>query len=505
MSKLRLNIAANFGGSSVAALLGFIFIPLYVKFLGIESYGLLGFFVVLQSIFAILELGMGAAATRQIAKYSSQNNYQHEIRSYTKTLEIFYSIFAIFIGLSSIFLAPLISSKWLNYGEITKGEVDYAVELIIYCIALLWTVNFYNGVLIGLQKMVLINAINVSISIFRNVGAVFVLWLISPTIRAYFEWQLIVSIVNLILMNYFVWRSLPKSSYITKFKISYLTQEWRFTAGMSGIMILSTVLTQVDKLILTKLLTLADFGYYMLASTVQAVFLKLINPIFVAANPKFTSLVSNSNTKELISTYHLLSQLVSVLIYPAACVIIFFPYELMFIWTQNIETTKNTYQLVRIFSVSMIISCSLYMPYALQLAYGETRLSLISNFISVIILFPLIIVLSKFYGGIGAAIAFLILNIGYIFIAIPIMYKKIIPTEKWKWYLTDLIKPLFFAIFITGLFKLLFPNNLNQLFTFLYILIAGFISQVVVIFSIEDLRFKIKNLYLTSFLKYFIR
>ena len=43
---------------------------------------------------------------------------------------------------------------------------------------------------------------------------------------------------------------------------------WRFTAGMSGISILAVILTQLDKVILSKMLSLEMFGYYTLASMV---------------------------------------------------------------------------------------------------------------------------------------------------------------------------------------------------------------------------------------------
>ncbi|KOR31756.1 hypothetical protein TI05_11605 [Achromatium sp. WMS3] len=43
------------------------FIPLYIKFLGIESFGLIGFFTTLQSIFALLDLGLGLYTQSRIS------------------------------------------------------------------------------------------------------------------------------------------------------------------------------------------------------------------------------------------------------------------------------------------------------------------------------------------------------------------------------------------------------------------------------------------------------
>ena len=47
---LKKNIAANFAGSVWQALMGLIFIPIYIKFMGIEAWGLIGFFATLQGM-----------------------------------------------------------------------------------------------------------------------------------------------------------------------------------------------------------------------------------------------------------------------------------------------------------------------------------------------------------------------------------------------------------------------------------------------------------------------
>ena len=49
--------------------------------------------------------------------------------------------------------------------------------------------------------------------------------------------------------------------------------------GMIGITFLALLLTQVDKLLLSKLLTLSEYGYYTLAATVAAALYMLISPI----------------------------------------------------------------------------------------------------------------------------------------------------------------------------------------------------------------------------------
>ncbi|MBS1199036.1 MAG: polysaccharide biosynthesis protein, partial [Proteobacteria bacterium] len=41
---LRRNLIANYLGQGWAAIMGMAFVPLYIKYLGVESYGLIGLF-----------------------------------------------------------------------------------------------------------------------------------------------------------------------------------------------------------------------------------------------------------------------------------------------------------------------------------------------------------------------------------------------------------------------------------------------------------------------------
>ncbi len=81
MSLLKKNIAANFAGSIWQALIGLVFIPLYIKFMGIESWGLIGIFVTLQAIFGILDMGLSSTLNREMARLSVLPGKEQEMRN----------------------------------------------------------------------------------------------------------------------------------------------------------------------------------------------------------------------------------------------------------------------------------------------------------------------------------------------------------------------------------------------------------------------------------------
>jgi len=462
MSPLKKNIAANFIGSGWTFLMSLAFIPFYIHFMGIESYGLVGIFVTMQALFGLLDMGLGATVNREMARLSVLPEKAGEMRDLVRTLEVIYWGVAVLIGVAVVFLAPVIAHHWVKPGQLPPSTIEQSIMIMGLAMALQWPVSFYSGGLTGLQQQILLNGINIGVGTFRGAGAVLVLWLISPTISAYFTWQILVSAVNVFLAVSFFWRNLPKGDRRATFHRDLLFGAWRFAAGMSGITLLSTILTQTDKIILSKMLPLEIFGYYTLAGAVAMTLYRLIGPVFSAIYPRFTELVSLGDQHGLKDLYHTICQFISVLIFPFGFIIAFFSYDILLIWTQNQSTAENAYLLTSILTCAMVLSGSMYIPYALQLAYGWTRLTIYVNLIAIILLTPLMILMTSQYGAVGGASVHLILNSGYFLIAIYFMHRRLLPHEKWRWYWEDVGVPLVAAVLTAGMGRLLIGSQTSR-------------------------------------------
>ncbi|MEK7309802.1 MAG: oligosaccharide flippase family protein, partial [Planctomycetota bacterium] len=346
MSLLKRNIAANFTGSIWSTLMGLVFIPFYIKFLGIEAWGLIGIFATLQVIFGLLDMGLSNTLNREMARLSVLPQKRQEMRNLVRTLEIIYWSVAVFVGIIIVSLAPVITHNWIKAGQLSPQTIEQSLLIMGLIMALQMPAGFYSGGLMGLQKQILLNVISVSINTLRGAGAVLILWLVSPTIQAFFLWQLIISVINIFLLVLFLWRKLPHSDNKAVFQKQLLSGIWRFAAGMSGIAILSTIVIQLDKVILSKMLTLEMFGYYTLAGTVAMSLYRFIIPVFSAIYPSFTQLVSINDQDRLKQLYHKSCQFMSVLILPVAIIVALFSYEIILLWTQNPVTAERTHLLV---------------------------------------------------------------------------------------------------------------------------------------------------------------
>jgi O-antigen/teichoic acid export membrane protein len=452
MTRVKRNIIANFAGQGWAALMSLAFVPLYIKYLGIEAYGLIGFFAMLQAAFQVLDLGLSQTMNREMARYSALPEQAGEARDFVRTLEFGYWAIGAVIGVAVVVAAPFIAEHWIKAGDIPVNTVQRAVMIMGIVSALQWPLSFYDGGLMGLHKQVLSNSIKIGMSTLSSCGSVFILWKVSPTITAFFSWQIIVSAFMVAFFTMSLWRNLPPADRPPVFNQNLLRSIWRFAAGMSGISISALILMQLDKLILSKLLNLEMFGYYTLAGVVSGVVpTLLVGPIFNALFPRFTSLVAVQDEPALKLLYHQGSQLMAVLVLPVAVVLAFFSFDLVLLWTGSAKMAGTVSPIVSVLVVGMAINALMTLPYALQLSHGWTSIGLRINALLIITLVPMIYYMTLHYGALGAAEVWIVLNIIYMIIGVPSTHRRFLKGEMNRWFSVDILPPLSAALLIGGI------------------------------------------------------
>jgi len=451
MGQFNRNVWANLLGNSWVALTNFAFIPLYIHFLGIEAYGLIGIFATLQAVFSILDMGLSGTLNREMARLSVLPEGSQKLRNLLRTLEVVYWGVAILIGIITCALAPLIAHHWVHADHLSPGLVQQTIMIMGLALAFQCPYALYSGGLLGLQRQLLLNGILVGIATIRSVGIVAILWLVSPTIQAFFICQIAISGLQTFLVNKALWGSLPTTGRKAAFTKELFRDIWRFAAGLSGITIMTVILTQMDKIILSKLVTLEKFAYYTLASAVAMSLSRLISPVFNATYPRLTQLVALEKQEELKQFYHRTCQLMSVFIIPIAVIGALFAPELLLLWTRNPAIVANTHTVLSLLIIGTALNGLMNIPYALQLAHGWTRLSFYTIVLATIILLPLLFFITWRYGLVGAATVWVLLNGGYVLIVMQIMHRYLLRGELWRWYLEDIGLPLVAALPVAAL------------------------------------------------------
>ena len=485
---LKRNLIANYLGQGWVGLIGLLFIPIYIKYLGIEAYGLIGLFSVLQALLSLLDMGMTPTLSREMARFTGGNHTSQSMRDLLRSIEFIGIGIALMVGLCIWASSEWLASHWLRTEKLPSLEVADAFAVMGFVTALRFIEGIYRGAIIGLQRQVIFNILNGILATIRSVGVVGVLVWVSPTIEAFFIWQGISSLLTLVALASLTYRTIPKARRSGQFSISALRDIGQFAGGMMAITFLALLLTQADKILLSKLLTLSEYGYYTLAAVVASSLYMLTGPITQAWFPRLTELYVMGDQEALITKYHQGAQLVSVFMGSAAIVLIIFAEPILKLWTRDSDLAYRTSDLLRLLAMGNLLNGLMWIPYQTQLAHGWTSLAVYINLALVVIIVPAIFFITPLYGAEGAAWAWLGLNIVYVVVGIDFMHRKILINEKWHWYRKDVLKPLLVSVAIAILLRWMMPDNLTFIYELIWLFVSSSIILLVSVFTINFLR-----------------
>lgn len=441
------NIIANFIGRLWGILSNFLFIPLYIHYLGFDSYSIISFTLVIAGLIAVLDAGLTATLSREFARLD--NFHDEKIRIF-KTLE---STYFIVIGLCIILvfsLSGIIANNWLKLNTFSPNIVTYFLKIISVDVGFQLLLRFYMGGLLGLEKQVKANMYQVGWGMLRNgfvVGAIFLV----PTLEMFFVWQSVSTVIFAILLRFSLCKILTGRYLYFQFKIekSVFKRIWHFAGGMLLISLVAGLNTQMDKLAISKFLPIENLGYYTLAVSLAMGIIVLVNPISVALLPRFTALYSAGKNDEASILFHKISILVAILVFSVMANMAFFAKELIWIWTGKMELAEHACIYLPIIAMSYAMLALATIPYNIAIANGYTKLNNLLGLVSLCVTLPGYWIATKYYGAVGAAYVFCGVQTITTFIYLYYINKKFIKTKRLGMlYIKQIFLPLLIALSI---------------------------------------------------------
>ena len=216
----------------------------------------------------------------------------------------------------------------------------------------------------------------------------------------------------------------------------------KFSAGMTAVSGLSMVMINVDKLMLSRVLPLDQFGHYALASVAASVLYMVVVPITQAAYPRMVGLIANTEFAGLLKSYRGINQIVASMVGPAAFCLAFFSYEIIYVWSGNLELAENTAQILTLLALAAFANCLGHLSYNLQLAHGKTKTLIIANAAAVAFAIALLPWAATKYGIIGAGYAWLAVASTHAVTSILISHAQLLPATAWHLLWRDILLPL---------------------------------------------------------------
>lgn len=479
---MRRNLIAAYSGMLLNMLVPLIVTPFVLRALGTEAYGLIGIGLLLQSLLTFLEAGLSASLSRAFAERTAtpeKTGGSAGMHDLLRTLEYFYAVLVGMVCLLVLIIAPLLARYWIVSHTLPYAMVWQSIALIGLMIAMRFFVSLYGGGLAGLQRQVSLNAISIAMNLVSNAGAVAVLFLISSDPRAYFAWLACTGALTAVVLRLALSASLPAPQAPPRFDWVQWRSIRRFSVGISSLTVTSLAVTQSDKLLLSRLLPLRDFGFYSIASNV-ANFVQLMTiPVQTVYYPRMTQCQANGDAGELTDTYRYASRLVALLVFPLGFTLGLFSHDVLLLWLRDEHVAEAVHPILSLLVLGTTLLTSLMMmPYAMTLAHADTKITLRMHSVLLCAQVPAVIFAAIEFGAVGAASLWCLLFSIYGPFYAWRVNRKYLPAGHMRWLWDCVLKPALPALAaVIALKQAVAAMAIPPSYAFLYLPLAWGLSQ----------------------------
>lgn len=455
MAALRTNILSNYAGQIWMAAMAVVFLPAYMRILGMEAFGLVGLMLSFQSIAQLFDFGIGGAVNRELARRAGTRTDADGTRDLVRSSELLIWLLALAIGLIIWTASRPLADHWLHLQHMSRVDAARAIAIMGATIALLWPSTFYANCLSGLERQPALNVIYAVFATLRYAGVLLVLR-VAPNIDAFLWWYALVGFAQSAVTAFVVWRALPRGRR-ARWSAAELRHSRGFAGSLFAIGVLAMAVTQLDRFAITTFRPLAELGYYTLAISIAAGLGRMVLPVFNAVYPRFSRLVAQRDAAHLRELYHLSSQYLAIVVAAVAAVLIAFAHDVLFLWTGSAAVASHVARPLAILVAGSALNGLVNIPYALQLAHGWTRLAISLNAAMLILGIPFCLWAVPHYGLDGAAWMWLLANLGSVLVGVPLMHQRLLRGDTLRWFTHDNLPSVLIAVAAAAAFAKLLP------------------------------------------------
>jgi O-antigen/teichoic acid export membrane protein len=388
---------------------GLALIPLVALTLGAEPLGLLGIYATLQGMLALFDLGLPVIVNRQLALLTVRNRSPAARAQLIRSLEVLFWGMAVVFLVTGLLIGDAFSSGWLNAEVLPHSVVATSLLAIIASVAIRFPVAFYTNVLFGLGRHIYPNAVVGLAAILRIAVAFVALTQFHVGIVGLFLTQLAVIVIEIGLLVAGVWTR--ESHWDVLPNLDSLTGLIGTAGILTGVSIAGVILAQIDKIILSKVLTLGEFGIYSASYTFAAGLLALSYPFGNAVFPSLTQSIDQSKPESSARLVRVATELSILTLVPLGTVIATQPKAVLEVLFFVRSFPPELAAILPLMVLGALAHSFVTVPHMFLFAKNRAIVALWINVLLIVPYVILLVLCLKLLGIWGGALAFAILNI----------------------------------------------------------------------------------------------
>lgn len=437
MSRLTKNIFYNLLGQFLLVILGFVAVKYVFRHLGGDALGIIYFTLTLNTILAaVLELGISSVTVREVSShFTSEPVY---IRELIRTFSLFYWTAYLVLALVIYYGAPILITHWIHLETMDPATATEAVRILGISAVIVLPRMLYASLFVGLQRMEFNNGIDVVTGGLQQLGAAIIL----VNGGGFFDvvwWMGICFVLSVGAYIFFCGRFFPWRALVPGFSSGVVRRNFTFACNMTSITILAMILTQIDKLMVSKFLSVDMFGFYGFISNLVSRMTLITNSVAQALFPSFSILFKDENRERLMKQYRQLHNLICLTTIPVFAVITFASVPMLsFLFNEDIA--RMLFFPITLLCVGYYMNGTLSVPCVFSYAVGRPDILSKANLYALFIMIPLAGVLIYAFGLTGAALSWVLYHVfAYAYMVPKICSESLrIPASEWYYHIVKI-------------------------------------------------------------------
>jgi O-antigen/teichoic acid export membrane protein len=431
MTRLTKNVIYNVTGQGLVLVLSLIAVRFIFRRLGDDVFGIVFFNLVLTTVLAsALELGISATIVREVSShFDTDREYVHAL---IRTASILYWGFGLLLVAAIWLSAPLLVTHWVNLKSLDPGTAATVLRILSATALVVLPKVLYTSVFRGRQMMALNNSIDVGTAIAQQAG-ILLLLLAGAKVYLVAAWISTSAVLGVVAYVLVASRLVGWSALRPAFSTQVVRRTMGFTGQMMVISVLSLVHTQAAQVMVSKLLPIAEFGFYGFASSTVSRATFVTNAISQAAFPSFSSLFAAGERPALIRQYVKLQDLVCYGTMPLFTGICFLAVP-VYTYVFNARVAQELLLPTALLCLGTWMNATLSVPYMLSVAMGRPEIVARLNLYALVAVLPVTLALILEFGITGAAFSWVFYHLFAYAYMVPRICRACLEGRVPGWY-----------------------------------------------------------------------
>lgn len=475
---VRRNILANYISQFYVLAIGILIVPFYIQYLGAEAYGLVAFYALLQMWLNLLNMGLTHTLARETARRQDPDREaQQAFQKMLNSLEFIFTAIFLVVAIGIYSFSDLISNEWLTSNELSPESVSTCIGLMGFIAGTrLFTALFHSGIN-GAEKQIWLSQMNVLFISLKYIGALFILHFISTDIVTYFVYQVIVHVIEFGVLKRKFYRIIGSGKFHPRFSWAALKPVFNFTKNVFLTTVFGVLLTQTDKLIMSGVLSLDKYAYFMLAALISTSLATLTGPFSRAIVPRMTALIAQHKNEQMLHIFRQSTQYSVAVIGSAVTVMVVFPHELLYVWTGDLNIANWADDILMWFAIGNGLTAIISLQYMLQLAFGELKYQVWYQSILTTLSLPVLTYVAYHFDPVWVASAWCLFRMISFIVWVPIIMSKLLPGIYLRWLFQDVLPAISGSLICVVAYFIFSPEFPETRLSILILLVAvGFVS-----------------------------